>query len=130
MFGKYEDVILFVLMLGLAIAIFLIISLREENDKLRNKNRDIEKKLSRVRSAISRIFVIIKSNADSMALLRSQMNQVHTWLGEVLFISNLIRDEEGESDPSIVIEELRIRVKREEQRRKKQIDESEYYKGD
>lgn len=138
MLGKYDNLTIIILIAGMGITIpsvivllKVVISLSKENEKLKNKDRKVEKELSILRATITRIFAVIDSNAGSIVLLRQQMNQVHGWLGEVLSISNLIRGEgEDRIGSKEVIEELRDRVRWENEREKRQIDENEYYKGD
>ena len=137
MFGKYEDLVLVVLLSGLLVSIILIIilltsviNLKKDNNRLKEKNRRMEAKVDFLRITASRIFLVIDSNASAIVLLRKQMNQVHRWLGEVLSISNLIRDDDGAVNSGVLIEELRDQVKWEHEREQRQVDENDYYKGD
>lgn len=137
MLDKYAELIILILGVGLITAIVLIIILfktigllRVENKLIKQENRKIKSDNSLFHTAIARILQVIQSNADEITCLRKQMNQVHQWLGEVLSISNLIRSEEAGIDSSVVIEELRQRVKWAKEREKQQTNESDFYKGD
>ena len=137
MLDKYAELIILILGVGLIIAIVLIIILfrtigflQVENKLIKQENRKIKLDNSLFHTAITRIFQVIQSNADQIVRLREQMNQVHLWLGDVLSISNLIRSEEAGIDSTVVIEELRRRVKWAKEKEEQQIDESDFYQGD
>ncbi|MEG5173269.1 hypothetical protein [Microcoleus sp. B3-D7] len=130
MFGKYEDFIIIVLILGLIVLAVIVICLKLENSKLKDTKAVQAKQIIALQFTVNRMFRVVESNADSVSLLRKQMNQVHQWLGEVLSISNLIRNEEGQKDSSIVIEELRELVKWAKVKGKRAVNENDYYKGD
>ncbi|MEG4406416.1 hypothetical protein [Microcoleus sp. MON2_D5] len=130
MFSKYEDVILIVLILVVVVLVAIIINLKKDVDKLKSNDRTTHKRLNALDFANNRVLKVIESNASSITFFRKQMNQVHIWLGEVLGVSNLIRNERGEKDSSIVIEELREAVKWAKEKAERQINETDYYKGD
>lgn len=130
MFGRYEDVILLVLILAVVALVVTIKGLRKDIDKLKGNDQTTQKRLNALEFANTRVFKVIESNADSIHFFRKQMNQVHVWLGEVLGVSNLIRNEKGEKDSSIIIEELRELVKWAKIKGKRSVDENDYYKGD
>lgn len=136
MLNKYADLIILALNLGLITAITLIVVLfkkvnllQSENNLIRRENRKIKSENSIFHATIQRILQVIQSNADEITCLRKQMNQVHQWLGEVLSVSNLIRSEKEGIDSTVVIEELRQRVKWAKEKEDRQINEDDYYRG-
>lgn len=135
MFNKYIDLILSIVVIVQLIEIYLTITLSRKNNSLEKINKALRgdnlvfnKGNSMARATTSKVLNIVQLNANDINQLKLQMEQVHTLLGQVLNVSNLIPSE-GKTDTASRIEELRQLVKFSEELAKHKIDETNYYKG-
>lgn len=124
MFGKYNDLILMMLILGQLTIICLILSDRSEKSKnkiLATTNRTLEKKVALYEFSLPRITMLVDQLVDDVKQRGKQIDQINRYLGEVLEISNLIGFERKEMNADDIIQELKERLKWAEEARKYQI---------
>lgn len=133
MFGKYNDLILAVLILGQITIIYLIASDRSEKQKnkvLADTNRNLERENALLRFSIPRLTMLVQGFSESDNRRKKQVEQIQKYLGEVLEISNLISFEEQGLDPTVVIDELKERLRWAEETRKHQSNNTDYFQAD
>jgi len=132
MFGKYEDLVLIGLILGQFVTITLIVlSCFDKNQKkiLKNENRLLERENYLLRS-LPELLTIVEQNSKVLKNRGDQIDQINQYLSEVLQISNLISCHEKGADPTIVIAEIRARIRWAEATRKHHFENIVYYQPD
>lgn len=133
MFGQYNDLVLTILILGQITIIYLIASDRSEKQKnkiLSDTNRKLEKENALLRFSIPRLTMLVEQNSERINQRGKQVDQINTYLGEVLQISNLIRFEDKGLDPTAIIEELKEKIRWAEETRKHQSNNTDYFQAD
>ncbi len=141
MISKYVDLILWVSILGAMLTIYLIFlvnnltkelkNLRKINELLGKVNGGLAKENKVWRVDAPKILMIGEINADDIKCLKEQVALINRWLADVLNISNLIPSKEAGIEASDIIDELKQRIKwNEEIANQRDKDESIFYKGD
>lgn len=131
MFGQYNDLILILLGLG-QVAIICLLLLRRSDSKKRKillvRNRNLEKENDTLRFTIPRLVMLSRQNADDIEQRGKQIDQINTYLGEVLGVSNLIGFDNEKLNAAEFIEELREKIKwAEETRNITSKNDRDYY---
>lgn len=103
--------------------------LKKANLSLSKENIRLKKKNSVWRVEAPRILRIGELNASNIKDLNEQQQLLNKYLGQVLNVSNLIPNKELGIEASDIIEELRQRVRWNEEVEAQHHDEEEYYKG-
>lgn len=133
MFGKYADLILVALILGQATVICLLLLSRSatENRKiLAAKNKKLEKENSTLKFVLPRLVKLVEQNRDDLEQRGKQIDQVNTYLGDVLGISDLVGFDREELTAADIVQELKEKIKWAEETRKvkeKSKDDRDYY---
>lgn len=133
MFGKYADLILVALILGQATVICLLLLSRSatENRKiLAAKNKKLEKENSTLKFVLPRLVKLVEQNRDDLEQRGKQIDQVNTYLGDVLGISDLVGFDREELTAADIVQELKEKIKWAEETRKvkeKSKDDPDYY---
>lgn len=132
MFGKYDDFVLIGLVVGQLVIISLIIIdrfERKKNKMLKDENRLLERENYLLRS-LPELLAIVEQNSKVLKNRGDQIDQIHQYFSEVLQISNLISCHEKNADPTIVIAELRERIRWAEETRNYHAENIVYYQPD
>lgn len=137
MFTQYADLILLMMTIIETLTIFLVIMLLNKVNRLERINKLLQSRETSIvtenvgwRTIIPKAIRVSTLNAEDIKSIKEQQALVNRWLGEVLNISNLIPAKEYGIEVSDIIEELRQRVKWQEEIERQQLNDSDFYKGD